>query len=39
LCGLGQSACVPVADSLRHFRSDYENRINQSMYLKKLSVS
>ena len=39
LCGLGQSACIPVTDSLRYFRSDYENRINQSMYLKRLSVS
>jgi len=39
LCGLGQSACIPVADSLRYFRSDYENRIDQSMYLKRLSVS
>jgi NADH:ubiquinone oxidoreductase subunit F (NADH-binding) len=39
LCGLGQSACIPVMDSLRHFRSDYENRINQSLYLKRLSVS
>ncbi len=39
LCGLGQSACIPVMDSLRYFRSDYENRIHQSLYLKKLSVS
>ncbi len=39
LCGLGQSACVPVMDSLKHFRSDYENRISQSMYLKRLSTS
>ena len=39
LCGLGQSACIPMADSLRYFRSDYENRIDQSMYLKRLSVS
>jgi NADH-quinone oxidoreductase subunit F len=39
LCGLGQSACIPVMDSLRYFRSDYENRINQSLYLKRLSVS
>ena len=39
LCGLGQSACIPVMDSLRHFRGDYENRINQSLYLKRLSVS
>jgi NADH:ubiquinone oxidoreductase subunit F (NADH-binding) len=39
LCGLGQTACIPVMDSLRYFRSDYENRINQSLYLKRLSVS
>ena len=39
LCGLGQSACIPVMDSLRYFRSDYENRIHQSLYMKKLSVS
>jgi NADH-quinone oxidoreductase subunit F len=39
LCGLGQSACVPVMDSLKYFRSDYENRIKQSLYLKRLSVS
>jgi NADH-quinone oxidoreductase subunit F len=39
LCGLGQSACVPVMDSLKYFRSDYENRIEQSLYLKRLSIS
>jgi NADH:ubiquinone oxidoreductase subunit F (NADH-binding) len=39
LCGLGQSACIPVMDSLKYFRSDYENRIHQSLYLKRLSVS
>jgi len=39
LCGLGQSACIPIMDSLKHFRSDYENRIHQSLYLKRLSVS
>jgi NADH:ubiquinone oxidoreductase subunit F (NADH-binding) len=39
LCGLGQSACIPVMDSLEHFRSDYENRINQSLYLRRLSAS
>ena len=39
LCGLGQSACIPVMDSLKYFRSDYENRIKQSLYLKRLSVS
>ncbi len=39
LCGLGQSACIPVMDSLKYFRGDYENRIKQSLYLKKLSGS
>ncbi len=39
LCGLGQSACIPVMDSLKYFRSDYENRISQSLYLKRLSIS
>ena len=39
LCGLGQSACIPVVDSLNYFRGDYENRIKQSLYLKKLSGS
>jgi NADH:ubiquinone oxidoreductase subunit F (NADH-binding) len=36
LCGLGQSASVPVIDSLTHFRDDYVNRVNQSLYLKSL---
>jgi NADH:ubiquinone oxidoreductase subunit F (NADH-binding) len=27
LCGLGQAAPFPVIDSLQHFRSDYEGRI------------
>jgi NADH-quinone oxidoreductase subunit F len=39
LCGLGQGACIPVMDSLKYFRSDYENRIKQSLYLKRLGVS
>jgi NADH:ubiquinone oxidoreductase subunit F (NADH-binding) len=39
LCGLGQGAPVPVMDTLRDFRSDYENRIRQSLYLKSLSGS
>jgi NADH:ubiquinone oxidoreductase subunit F (NADH-binding) len=36
LCGLGQGAPVPVLDSIRHFRSHYENRIKQSVYLRAL---
>lgn len=29
LCGLGQAAPVPVMDTLRYFRPDYESRIKQ----------
>ncbi len=29
LCGLGQAAPVPVMDTLRYFRSDYESHIKQ----------
>ena len=36
LCGLGQAAPIPVLDSLRYFRNDYENRINQSVFLRNL---
>jgi NADH-quinone oxidoreductase subunit F len=36
LCGLGQGAPVAVMDSLSHFRDDYVNRVNQSLYLKSL---
>jgi NADH:ubiquinone oxidoreductase subunit F (NADH-binding) len=36
LCGLGQSASVPVLDTLNHFRKDYETRINQSRFLRTL---
>jgi NADH:ubiquinone oxidoreductase subunit F (NADH-binding) len=34
LCGLGQSAAIPVLDTLRYFRSDYETRILQSLYFR-----
>jgi NADH:ubiquinone oxidoreductase subunit F (NADH-binding) len=37
LCGLGQSSPLPVMDSLKHFRRDYENRIEQSVFLRTLS--
>ena len=37
LCGLGQGAPVPVMDSLKYFRSDYETRIKQSLYLRSVS--
>lgn len=33
LCGLGQSAPVPLMDSLKHYRSAYESRIAQSRLL------
>jgi NADH:ubiquinone oxidoreductase subunit F (NADH-binding) len=36
LCGLGQAAVVPVLDSLKYFRDDYENRIKQSLLLRSL---
>jgi NADH:ubiquinone oxidoreductase subunit F (NADH-binding) len=36
LCGLGQAAPVPVLDTLKHFRNDYENRIKQSVLLRTL---
>ena len=36
LCGLGQGAPIPVMDSLEYFRKDYENRISQSLFLRKL---
>jgi len=36
LCGLGQAAPVPVFDTLKHFRKDYENRIEQSVMLRGL---
>jgi NADH:ubiquinone oxidoreductase subunit F (NADH-binding) len=34
LCGLGQSAPFAVLDSLEHFRSEYEVRIEQSAFLR-----
>ncbi len=34
LCGLGQGAAVPVQDSLRHFRHEYEDRIEKSIFLR-----
>ena len=36
LCGLGQSAPIPVLDTLKYFRNDYENRIRQSVFLRAL---
>jgi len=34
LCGLGQGAPVPVLDSLKYFAKEYENRIEQSVFLR-----
>ena len=34
LCGLGQGCPVPVLDSLKYYRSAYENRIDQSVYIR-----
>lgn len=39
LCGLGQSACVPLSDSLTYFPRIYERRLAQSLYLKALRPS
>jgi NADH:ubiquinone oxidoreductase subunit F (NADH-binding) len=36
LCGLGQAAPIPVLDSLKYFRDDFENRIKQSVFLRTL---
>jgi NADH:ubiquinone oxidoreductase subunit F (NADH-binding) len=36
LCGLGQTASVPVTDTLRYFRKEYESRVEQSRYLRTL---
>jgi len=38
LCGLGQTASVPVLDTLKYFRKDYENRISQSVFLRSLKT-
>lgn len=36
LCGLGQTASVPVMDTLQFFRKEYESRIQQSRFLRTL---
>jgi len=38
LCGLGQTAPVPVLDTLKYFREAYENRISQSVFLRSLKT-
>lgn len=36
LCGLGQAAAIPVLDTLKYFRDDYETRIQQSVFLRSM---
>jgi NADH:ubiquinone oxidoreductase subunit F (NADH-binding) len=36
LCGLGQTAAVPLLDTLNYFRKDFEIRIEQSVFLRTL---
>jgi NADH:ubiquinone oxidoreductase subunit F (NADH-binding) len=36
MCGLGQTASLPLVDTLSYFRGDYENRIEQSVFLRTL---
>lgn len=37
LCGLGQTTPLPVLDTLKYFREEYETRIEQSVFLRTLS--
>jgi NADH-quinone oxidoreductase subunit F len=36
LCGLGQSCPVPLLDSLKYYRSDFVNRIGQSVFIERM---
>jgi NADH:ubiquinone oxidoreductase subunit F (NADH-binding) len=36
LCGLGQAAAMPVLDTLKFFREEYETRIKQSILIRSL---
>jgi NADH:ubiquinone oxidoreductase subunit F (NADH-binding) len=36
LCGLGQAASIPMLDTLKYFRNEYETRIKQSVFLRAL---
>ena len=38
MCGLGQGVPIPVLHTLKYFRNDYENRINQSVFLRSLKT-
>lgn len=37
MCGLGQTASLPLMDTLKYFRKDFETRIEQSAFLRGLS--
>jgi NADH-quinone oxidoreductase subunit F len=39
LCGLGQAAPIPVLDTLKYFRNEYQNRISQSIFLRSLRLA
>jgi NADH-quinone oxidoreductase subunit F len=39
MCGLGQAAPIPVLDTLKYFRNEYQNRINQSIFLRTLRAA
>jgi NADH:ubiquinone oxidoreductase subunit F (NADH-binding) len=34
MCGLGQTTAIPVLDTLKYFRNEYETRIGQSVFLR-----
>lgn len=38
LCGLGQTGAVPVLDTLKYFKNDFETRISQSVFLRSLGA-
>lgn len=38
LCGLGQAAPLPVLDTLKHFRSEYDNRVGQAVFIRSLKA-
>ncbi|MBI4766528.1 MAG: SLBB domain-containing protein [Deltaproteobacteria bacterium] len=37
-CGLGQSAPLPILDSLKYFKQEYDQRLAQSRYLRTLKI-
>jgi NADH:ubiquinone oxidoreductase subunit F (NADH-binding) len=37
-CGLGQSAPLPILDSLTYFKQEYDQRLAQSRYLRTLKI-